>query len=350
MENVITSQAKEFFNKINDMNDADGFQFIKNLINTESPTYESDWIDFKGAEQLDDKKPKEIWSKAISGYANSGDGILLWGIDARKDESTNIDCARSLSLVKNPQEFISRLKELQRHSTEPPVKNIEYKDVNNNDEKGFVVCYIPESPFKPYRAEAAGRNYYIRAGDSFQVPSVSLLRTLFYPEFHSFLWPELKVINDNAGNSFIIEGYIHISGVGSAKKVIIAMEVDPPCGNFYKVDNSWDSIKHEAVKNNDQSIAFLCKNPIHPGVILHFFHFNINKHTYSKLPLHIIDPLVFKFIFYSENNKPLFSFVPFYKENINDFETKNGKENTSLLKPEHYDKKLYRIIPNDYKN
>lgn len=33
---------------------------------------------------------KKIWSKAISGYANSCDGIIVWGIDARKDEYTSI--------------------------------------------------------------------------------------------------------------------------------------------------------------------------------------------------------------------------------------------------------------------
>lgn len=48
-------------------------------------------------------------------------------------------------------------------------------------QRSYVVCYIPESDHKPHRAELAGRNYYLRIGDSSVVPPVSLLRSLFYP-------------------------------------------------------------------------------------------------------------------------------------------------------------------------
>ena len=209
MLNSNSSQAKTFFDDINIMGKEKGFDFLKNLIDKENKFYEQDWIDFKGAPKQNDMK--KIWSKAISGYANSCDGIIVWGIDARKDK--DIDYASGLSLVDDPEIFKSRLQELQRQSTDPPVRNIEYWDAfdPDNKDKGFVVCFIPESPFKPYRADAAGRNYYIRAGDSFQVPSVSLLRRLFYPEFHAILWPELKVKNTDSG--IIVEGYIHNSGV-----------------------------------------------------------------------------------------------------------------------------------------
>jgi hypothetical protein len=41
--------------------------------------------------------------------------------------------------------------------------------------------YIPEGPFKPYRAEQAGQQWYIRAGDNTVVMSRSMLQALFFP-------------------------------------------------------------------------------------------------------------------------------------------------------------------------
>jgi hypothetical protein len=46
-----------------------------------------------------------------------------------------------------------------------------------------VVCLIPSGPFKPYRAELGGKKqFFMRAVDTFYVPSVTVLRALFYPQ------------------------------------------------------------------------------------------------------------------------------------------------------------------------
>ena len=341
MINSKTSNAKVFFDNINNMEENEAYEYLKSLINN-NKFYENDWIDFKSAENLSIKNMKKIWSKAISGYSNSCDGIIVWGIDARKDEETGIDYASALSLVDNPEKMRSLLNEFQRQSTDPPVGNIEYCIASDSDNKGFVVCFIPESPFKPYRADAAGRNYYIRAGDSFQIPSVSLLKRLFYPEFHSFLWPELR--SEQNGSNISVEGYIHNSGVGTAKNVVIAMETDPPLGNFCMAKGPWCVVKHTAVRNNNQSIAFQAAQPIHPGIIIDFFHFTISQQDIDKAcGISHKDQFIFKFIFYSENNKPLFSYVSFYRINFDDNEIKDGKGNTKILEDKYENTPLHRI-------
>ena len=102
------SHALEFFKKVN----VGGITFLKGLIGSDPPSFETDWLDFKGAEQLKDKDVKKIWSEALAGFANTEGGVLVWGIDARPDPITKIDCASGLSLVKKPATFVSRLKEL----------------------------------------------------------------------------------------------------------------------------------------------------------------------------------------------------------------------------------------------
>ncbi len=111
------SHAKEFFQKVT----LEGIPFLKSLIGADPPFFETDWLDFKGAQDLKDNDVKKIWSEALSGFANTEGGVIVWGIDARKDEKTKIDCASGFSLVKDPSAFTSRLKELHSQSTHPPI-------------------------------------------------------------------------------------------------------------------------------------------------------------------------------------------------------------------------------------
>src|SRR5262249_3775028 len=69
-------------------------------------------------------------------------------------------------------------------ATDPPLGNVEIEayEVTTNPATGFVVCFVPEGPFKPYRTEDGRRSqWYIRAGDNFVIMSRSVLQTMFYP-------------------------------------------------------------------------------------------------------------------------------------------------------------------------
>src|SRR5438552_3985837 len=102
-----SSLAREFFNAISQ--DANPYLKLAALVASQPPTFETEWLDFKGADRLDDEGIKEIWSKALSGFANSGGGVLIFGIDARKDQSSGIDCAHKLALSPKALALKSRL-------------------------------------------------------------------------------------------------------------------------------------------------------------------------------------------------------------------------------------------------
>ena len=61
------SRALDFFQQVK----TEGLPFLKTLINSHPPTFETDWLDFKGGERLDDRSVKKIWSEALSGFANT---------------------------------------------------------------------------------------------------------------------------------------------------------------------------------------------------------------------------------------------------------------------------------------
>jgi hypothetical protein len=178
------SLARDFYDQF--LAAPDRLAFLRSLIHSTPPTYETDWLDFKGQPNPDLKHPKwrEMWCEALVGFANNGGGVLVWGIDARKDKDTNVDAASAEVPVDNPAGVKSRLQELHRGAVDPPLLNVEIEcvDIPGSGGKGFVVCFVPEGSFKPYRTEQ-GRSsqFLIRSGDSFYVMGRPIIQTMFYP-------------------------------------------------------------------------------------------------------------------------------------------------------------------------
>jgi hypothetical protein len=187
----LPSLARDFFDRI--VNATDPVAAIRKLIDLEAPTFETDWLDFKGEPdnpmrpnpKQRDGKVRELWSEALGGFANNQGGVLIWGIDARKTETPRgeIDAAIADKPVSNPIALKSRLIELQRGATDPPLANVlvEGYEIPGSAGDGYVICCVPEGPFKPYRSEQAGQQYYLRAGDSTKPMSRAVLAAMFYP-------------------------------------------------------------------------------------------------------------------------------------------------------------------------
>jgi len=311
------SHALEFFNKIKN----GGVPFLKGLINSDPPSFETDWLDFKGAEKLKPQDMKKIWSEALSGFANTEGGVIVWGIDARPDPDTHIDCASGLSLVQNPATFVSRLKELHSQSTDPPIPGVDFWFAIDDTapDCGFVVSCVPESEFKPHRAEVAGRNYYIRAGDSFHVPSVSLLRNLFFPEYHSHLWPELKARHNN--DTVFIDGYLYNSGIATAKNVVLFVGHSADSNWKLETLSRWEFVGPPH-PNHRSGSGMACFLPIHPGTALPAFRLSRPIKTREFSQITTVD---FEIFMYCENNHPLVSKITFTLNDLEDQVTKPGK-------------------------
>jgi hypothetical protein len=143
------SLARDFFDRI--VNSADPVGAIQGLISTDpaKTTAETDWLDFK-TEDPDPKRRetqiKKTWSEALAGFANNHGGLLVWGIEAKKTKIGGIemDAACGEKPMTDPLALRSRLVELQRGATDPPLGNVEVKayEIPSSPGKGFVVCYM----------------------------------------------------------------------------------------------------------------------------------------------------------------------------------------------------------------
>jgi predicted HTH transcriptional regulator len=121
------SQAKNFFEQI--FASPEPGKFLRSLIASSSPTFETEWLDFKGAERILNSDLKKTWSEALSGFANTQGGVLIFGIDARPNSETKIDAACGESLVPDVSACVSRLQQLHAQATEPPVLKVEIRHV-----------------------------------------------------------------------------------------------------------------------------------------------------------------------------------------------------------------------------
>ena len=270
-----SSSAFEFFRKVRES--AKPYDFLSALADPTSPTFESEWLDFKGADRVGDDDLKRIWSKALSGFANTGGGVIVFGIDARKDAQTQIDCAGALALSPNRFALKSRLLELHGNATNPPVQGIEVEAYpqGGSDGPGFVVCYIPDSPDRPHRAEQSGRLFYIRSGTSFQDAPVSLLRSLFFPHARSRLVPEVRINPPYIGPDWQLAFSLnlHNAGTATAHDAFLMVRHDPRYGFMPPVyDRRF--VQVEAQQNQHRIIL---SNALHPGLRISVLDLYVHK-------------------------------------------------------------------------
>jgi hypothetical protein len=126
-------------------------------------------LDFKGvaSPHLRSADDKQNLAKALSGFANSDGGLIVWGVDARKNDA-GVDCALQVQPVADVSMLISRLNSLTSDLVSPSVAGVEHRVVfAEEDGSGCAATLVPASEGGPHMAKATLDRYYKRSGDSF---------------------------------------------------------------------------------------------------------------------------------------------------------------------------------------
>ena len=225
--------------------------------------------------------------------------------------------------------------ELHHQSTDPPVLNVEVESYPNAGGAGFVVCLIPESPFKPHRAEhLTNKPYYIRAGDDFVIPSPALLRHLFFPHTYSHLWVEAAVtvaqtfranskgfqLPDGADVSYNVR--LHNSGTATAQDVFVVLQTDI-IGASFNVGPDWT-----AAANPQGQAAFEGRRPLHPGAVSYLFTLThrsqLPKYHSHRTELPHVDEVSLRFLIYARDREPQVAVISFLSDEIEGQTVKQG--------------------------
>jgi hypothetical protein len=139
---------------------------------------EGQFLEFKdlerqpGIKTLEDDVKKTL-AKQMSGFANGGGGVLIWGIKAPND------IVKELRPISNLKRFRYLLEEHSSKALIPPLRNVEHIAIFDPEESdcGYVVTCVPDGEVKPHRSVAENQHtYFLRSNKTTEIMADSAVR------------------------------------------------------------------------------------------------------------------------------------------------------------------------------
>lgn len=116
-----------------------------------------------------DDGDRKILAKAISGFANSAGGLIVWGVNAEKVDG--VDCAQPPAApIAQIDRFSSEATTLVGQLIQPRHDGVHIATIRSavGEGYGYLIIYVERSERRPHRSEAkAQKQYFKRSGDSF---------------------------------------------------------------------------------------------------------------------------------------------------------------------------------------
>lgn len=219
-----------------------------------------------------DAADKKNLARALSGFANSGGGVVIWGVE---------DKTLAASPIVEVERFLSGLLELAAQATDPPAGGVsgEWIPADTGVGTGFALVLVPESELPPHRVilrqSGIKDQYYIRSGSSFVVPSHAQLEDMFGRRPRPKL--ELRIRLQHLGMAgdrrwrIGVNLGIENTGRGSARAPMLGIEVEPPyCLSPYGLDGNGHVGLPELVSSRGSHARRFGASAdvvLHPGVV-----------------------------------------------------------------------------------
>jgi hypothetical protein len=303
---------KEYFENIN-LNDIEEF--------VEKQIPEDLYLDFKTANfpsgsNFDNKN----FSKCLSGFSNSLGGILIWGIKASKNKN-GVDAAKDLKPIKGLLKFENHLKRIEGKSVVPLIEGIEYRRIEESEDKGYLLVYIPQSERAPHMAQFAEKHYFKRSGDSFYICEhfdiMDMLNRKTTPKL------QIEIQNENITKEetydqvkYKYHSIFSIKNVGqvSAKHLVVFIKVHKPFQlSHYGIDGN-GNIGMKRIPTNETYTKYIGGNELvlHPGT----YH-EVNKIVLNEIGLdEKIGDLTIEYKIIAEGMKLMIGEIKIKKEEL----------------------------------
>lgn len=118
-------------------------------------------LDFKTVPAGLDRK---LLARTMSGFGNADGGVLVWGIDARRQPDGS-DVASELRPIDAVAPFLSELTRYAAEAVNPAIEGVGHRVLQrSNCEPGFIATLIPRSDGGPFMAKFGEDRYFKRSG------------------------------------------------------------------------------------------------------------------------------------------------------------------------------------------
>ena len=200
------------------------------------------------------------------------------------------------------------------------IDGIEYRRIIKNEDKGFLLVYIPPSDRAPHMALYADKHYFKRSGDSFYICEhfdiIDMLNRKRSPKLqvgleNEAIWTEVQ----NSKERIRYNGYITIKNIGSitAKNLYISVKVHSP---FHIARYGIDGNGSRGMKmiKNDGYNKYLGGSEI---VIHPEFSYEVDKVVINEIGFdNEIADLTMEFKLYADNMTPIIGEINRTKDEI----------------------------------
>jgi hypothetical protein len=202
----------------------EGSSAVKQLI-VDAQT-ENLWLDFKrsGNDGNGSKLHESDWkslAKALSGFANSDGGVILWGVDCASDPILG-DVPTGTAPLQNPTRFVSWLENAVSACAVPTVPSVESMPIIESGSSGYVATLVPASPLAPHQCvkPVGSLSYYLRAGSSFMQVPHAVLAGMFgrrpQPKVFQTYQGTAAIDGEGQGIRLTVNAFIHVYNEGPA--------------------------------------------------------------------------------------------------------------------------------------
>jgi hypothetical protein len=193
-------------------------------------------LDFKTATPALNRDDRRNFAVAASGFANSEGGLIIWGVEARKD-SEGIDRACGKPGIAGLPRFLSALTEHTGAVVSPVSNGIVHRVIpGTQSDWGFAITLIPASDSGPHMAKLGEDRYYKRAGSSFVRMEHFDIADMFGRRPHPELVLKYDVPHAQRWGGNRSRFFVHLSienqGRGSARAPYLALRLTPGYGIY----------------------------------------------------------------------------------------------------------------------
>lgn len=169
-------RAEDLFSRIENS----GIQELDRLIDDRDA--ECLFLDFKRSpsdgegRQLHADDNKSL-SKSVSGFGNSEGGVLIWGVDCRR-QADGVESSTKFPL-QDVRGFRTKVEAAISRASIPPHALVRCIEIMEGDDgRGYLAVLVPKSNFCPLRSTVTS-HYHLRAGSNFEIVPHDALAGMF---------------------------------------------------------------------------------------------------------------------------------------------------------------------------